>query len=141
MKNKKHVMGKKETKSLRPASESLINKTYKLKSLGEPNCYVNKRIRRIMEARETFFVLTYKHLPNVDFLCDLKGNIRVKISRIKEKIVPVKTVAMIYAVSDDCLFLFEDLGCRISCWSDFEPALTWYQRFCRQSKLEVYLPE
>ncbi|WP_207534715.1 hypothetical protein [Desertivirga arenae] len=92
-------------------------------------------------VRNNYLVLTYANLPDSQFLCDFRGTIRVKISRIREKINTLSAGTIICGITDDCILLFEDVGCKSITWKDIEGALAWYKRFSKIEKLEVYIPD
>jgi hypothetical protein len=88
-----------------------------------------------------FVVLTYKSLPETEFICDYKGEIRIKVSKIKEKLTILLSSKRMYAMTDHCLYLFDDVGSKVRSLTDFVPAIEWYKMYCNEQDMRLVIPE
>ena len=93
------------------------------------------------DAVNNYLIVTYKNLPNIEFICDRKGEIRIKVSKIKERVAAMLFSNQIYALSDSCLYLFDDVGSKVKSLTDFAPAIEWYKTYCRENNMQVVLPK
>jgi hypothetical protein len=93
------------------------------------------------DAVNNYLIVTYKNLPNTEFICDRKGEIRIKVSKIKERVVAMLCANRIYALTDNCLYLFDDVGSKVKSLTDFAPAIEWYKKYSDENNMKVVLPQ
>ncbi|WP_207425943.1 hypothetical protein [Pedobacter sp. SYSU D00535] len=90
--------------------------------------------------KNNFVVVTYSHLPNTEYLCDYEGAIRVKVSKLREQVAAHLSTSQIYALADNCVYLFEDIGSSICSAAELMPAIQWYKKYSNADRMKVFLP-
>jgi hypothetical protein len=93
------------------------------------------------DSLNNYLIVTYKNLPNIEFICDRKGEIRIKVSKIKERVAAMLFSNKIYALTDNCLYLFDDVGSKVKSLTDFAPAIEWYKKYSDEKNMQVVLPQ
>ena len=88
-----------------------------------------------------YLIVTYRNHPNIEFLCDSRGEIRIKVSKIKESVAALLFSNRIYALTDNCLYLFDDVGSKVKSLTDFAPAIEWYKKYSNENNMRVVLPQ
>ncbi|WP_207532439.1 hypothetical protein [Desertivirga arenae] len=84
-----------------------------------------------------FLVLTYKHLPNTEFLCDFEGEVRLRISKMQDKVNTQLPASGLYVIANNGTYFFENIGSVFKSWTDFAYAIEWYQRYRKVFGMKV----
>jgi hypothetical protein len=88
-----------------------------------------------------YLLVTYKNHPNIEYICDSKGEIRIKVSKISERLLKLIPSNRIYALTESCLYLFDDVGSKVQSIADFTPAIEWYKKYSDEDEMRIVLPQ
>ena len=87
-----------------------------------------------------YLVVTYKDVPDTDFICDCKAEIRLRVSKIPKNKLFELSKTCLCAILDNCILVFEEIGNTLGTNEEILKAIFWYRNWLGEKTMYILNP-
>lgn len=90
-----------------------------------------------MRREENYLLLSYRDMPDVDFICQCETGMRVKVSVKDRNNIYFLSAGTLYGVAERFVFIFENVSASFRETEELLKAVNWYRSFKGLYRMEV----
>lgn len=90
-----------------------------------------------MAKESGYFLVIYPSVPDVDFICDCRGDVRIRVSRTEKKNFYHLSVNFLYGIVEKFVFVFENISDSAIRSEEMIAAVNWYKNKIGHSGMEI----
>lgn len=90
-----------------------------------------------MAKQLEYLVVQYNDVPDTNFICDCRGRVRLRVSKIEKNRYFEVSRNSLCAVLDNCILVFDEIAHSLGSRHEILRAVFWYRRWLGEQTMLI----